>query len=87
MSAKERFDQMLDAVVDGVNDLAVENDRPADDQFVAATLAILALAISRLPQAVREETLIAIEEGRALRKAVLMYPDRTSTEAPYGTRH
>ena len=86
MGARERFDQMLDAVVDGVNDLAVENDRSADDQFVAATLAILALAISRLPAVVREETLLAIEEGRALRKAVLLYPDRSS-EAPYGTRH
>jgi hypothetical protein len=87
MGARERFDQMLDAVVAGVNDLAAENDRTPDDQFVAAALAILALAISRLPAVVREETLLAIEEGRAMRKAVAMYPDRTSPEAPYGTRH
>jgi hypothetical protein len=81
-----RFDQMLDAIVAGVNDLAVENNQPADDQFVAASLAILALAISRLPAVVREETLLAIEEGKALRKAVLLYPGRTP-EAPYGTKH
>jgi hypothetical protein len=86
MGASKRFDQMLDAIIEGVNGLAAENDRTPDDQFVAATLAILALAISRLPAVVREETLLAIEEGRALRKAVLMYPDRSS-EALYGTRH
>jgi hypothetical protein len=86
MNAKARFNRMLDAVVRGVNDLAAEADRPADDEFVASTFAMFALAVSKLPAAVREETLLAVEEGGALRKAVAMYPDRTS-EAPNATRH
>jgi len=73
-SAKEIFSQLLDDVVRGVNAIAAEIDREPHAEFTATAMAILALAISKLPADQREEALIGIEEGGALRKAVEMYP-------------
>jgi hypothetical protein len=78
MSAKEIFKQLLGDVVAGVSAIAVEVDRPADEEFVATAFAVLGLAISRLPAAQRENTLLGIEDGRALRQAVAMYPNTQS---------
>jgi hypothetical protein len=58
------MDKLLDVVV------AAEG---AHDDFVGVGMAVLALAISKLPPAEREETLQAIEIG-ALRHAVEMFP-------------
>jgi hypothetical protein len=73
-NAKAIFNKLLDGVVDGVNAIAAEIDRPAQDEFVATAFTILALAISKLPPAEREETLLAIEDGRTLRTAVAGFP-------------
>jgi hypothetical protein len=74
MSARERFNQLLDDVVAGVNDIASETDRPAHAEFTATAIAVLPLAISKLSPAERESALQGIEEGGALRRAVAMYP-------------
>jgi hypothetical protein len=75
MSVKERFNQMLDAVVAGVNDIAAQLDRPADDEFAARTFGMFALAISNLSEPEREEMLREIEDG-LLRRAVNNFPPR-----------
>jgi hypothetical protein len=62
------INKLLDVVV------ATELDAP-DDEFVAVGMAMLSLAISRLPAAKREETLRAIEDGGALRRAVALFPN------------
>ena len=79
-NAKQIFNQLLDDVVRGVNLIAAEIDREPHEEFVATALAVLALAISKLSPAEREETLLAIEEGGALRQAVEMYPNVSRPE-------
>jgi len=92
-SAKEIFNQLLDDVVRGVNAIAAEIDRSADEEFVATTFAVLALAISRLSPVDREETLLAIEEEGTLRKAVAGFSgtgvpcSHAHPEDPNGTLH
>jgi hypothetical protein len=46
-----------------------------DEDFVAIGLTLLSLAISRLPPEEREDTLLSIEKGGALRRAVERYPN------------
>ena len=46
----------------------------ADEEFVSVGLTMFALTISRLSAADREETLEAIEDGSALRRAVAFFP-------------
>ena len=91
--AKAIFNRLLEDVVAGVNAIAAEIDREPHEEFVATALAVLALAISKLPPAEQEDTLLAIEEGGALRRAVAMYPSarvlcsQVSPEDPNGTLH
>ena len=64
---------------------SVEHLDDPDRDFVDAGVALLALAISRLDPAEREETLQAIEDGNALRLAVNMFPGtRQPPEVPCG---
>jgi len=92
-AAKAIFNRLLEDVVAGVNAIAEEVDREPHEEFVATALAVLALAISKLTPAEREKTLLGIEEGGALRRAVAMYPSarmpcsRVSLEDPNGTLH
>jgi hypothetical protein len=73
---------LMDRLLDVIEAATFER---ADEQFVSAALAMLALAISRLPPADREETLTAIEDGGALRRAVGMFPGACQTpEVSYG---
>ena len=46
-----------------------------DEDFVAIGLTLLSLAISKLPPKAREDTLLGIEKGGALRRGVAMYPN------------
>ena len=57
--------------------LAVVEAAPLDEPegFVSVSLALLALAVSRLPPVERENVLRAVEELGALRKAVQQFPD------------
>lgn len=50
-----------------------------DEEIVASALALLALAISRLPPPQREAALQGIEDGQTLRRAVGMFPERGIT--------
>jgi hypothetical protein len=79
-AAKQIFNQVLEDVVRGVNALAAEIDREPHEEFAATALAILGLAISKLPRAEREEALLAIEEGGLLRRAVEAYPNVSRPE-------
>jgi hypothetical protein len=79
-AAKQIFNQMLEDVVAGVNAIATEIDREPHEEFAATAFTILALAISKLPPAKREEMLLGIEEGRALRRAVEAYPNVSRPE-------
>jgi hypothetical protein len=79
-AAKQIFNQVLEDVVRGVNALAAEIDREPREEFAATALAILGLAISKLPRAEREEALLAIEEGGVLRRAVEAYPNVSRPE-------
>jgi hypothetical protein len=88
MTAKERFNQLLDDVVAGVNDIAVEVDRSADDEFVSTTFIMLALAISRLPEHKADRWLTEIEDEGSLRQAVKKFPGaRRNPEEPGGALH
>jgi hypothetical protein len=67
MTAAQLINSLLDVVV------ATELDQ-ADDDIVSAGLALLSLAISRLPPEERELVLGAIEDGGLLRQAVGLFP-------------
>jgi hypothetical protein len=62
-AARVRFNQLLEDVVAGVNDIAAAVDRPAADEFAATAIVILALAISKLSAAAREDFLLGVEDG------------------------
>jgi hypothetical protein len=65
---------LLDRLLDSVE--AQDFNGDPDEEIVASALALLALAISRLPQTEREATLLGIEERHVLRQAVGMFPQR-----------
>jgi hypothetical protein len=67
-------DVLLDRLLDVVE--AVDLNNP-DDDFVSAAFAMLALAISRLPETKRDQRLAEIEDG-TLRKAVHKFPIKPS---------
>jgi len=75
------MDKLLDVVV------ATEPDQ-LDEEFVAAGLAFLSLALSRLPPSEREATLRAIEDGGALRRAIRRKPSSrgSSSDRAEGAR-
>jgi hypothetical protein len=43
------------------------------DEFVDGAFAILAAALAKMPETERENVLLGLEEGRAMRKAVAMF--------------
>jgi hypothetical protein len=76
---------MSDGLMDKLFDAVEAAELETADDFVGISLAMLAVAIHKLPPEEREAMLRAIEDGGALRRAVAMHPaTRQLQEAPIG---